>query len=66
MPKAIRPGLISIIRGLLMGTQTLNQNAKRIADLGLQFDRSDIGNMERFLTQHLFEFPPVPPSFIGG
>ena len=35
-----------------METQNLNQNAKRIADLGLQFDCSDIGNMERFITKH--------------
>ena len=35
-----------------METQNLNQNAKRIADLGLQFDCSDIGNMEQFITKH--------------
>ena len=35
-----------------METQNLDQNAKRIAALGLQFDCSDIGNMERFITKH--------------
>ena len=35
-----------------METQNLNQNAKRIADLGLQFDCSDISNMERFIKKH--------------
>ena len=32
-----------------METQNLDQNAKRIAALGLQFGCSDIGNMERFI-----------------
>ena len=29
-----------------------NLNQKRMSDLGLQFDCSDIGNMDRFITKH--------------